>query len=114
LLEAVDEGLLILGESARKAIYFHLQNGCSLPREDIPDKPEMFAEGLKKMFGAGAKVIEESVVKILYGKLGIEYKERENTCFVDYLNGAWKSESVQSQQNSSYKEQDNAAPRPVL
>jgi len=114
LLEAVDEGLLILGESARKSIYFHLQNTCSLMREDIPNKPEAFAEGLRRIFGAGAKAIEESIVKSLYSKLGIEYKKRKNTGFVDCLNAVWKSGFAQSHQNSSCKEQDNATLRPVI
>jgi len=114
LLEAVDEGLLILGESARKSIYFHLQNTCSLMREDIPNKPEAFAEGLRRIFGAGAKAIEESIVKSLYSKLGIEYKKRKNTGFVDCLNAVWKSGFAQSRQNSSCKEQDNATLRPVI
>ena len=108
LLEVVDEGLLILGESARKSIYFHLQSTYSLAREDIPNKPDVFAEGLRKIFGAGAKVIEESIVKILYSKLEIEYEERKNTCFVDYLNDARKSRFVSSHPSSSYKEQDDA------
>jgi len=88
LLEAVDEGLLILGESSRRAIYFHLQNKFSLSREDIPDKPDLFTESLRKIFGAGAKVIEEAIAKSLCDKLGIEYKGKKNACFVDYLNDA--------------------------
>jgi hypothetical protein len=88
LLEAVDEGLLILGESARKGIYFHLQNTVSLKREDVPDKPETLAEGLQKIFGAGAVVIEKAIVKSLYSKLGIEYQEKKNYCFLAYLNDA--------------------------
>jgi len=88
LLEAADEGLLILGESAREAIYFHLQKTCSLAREDIPNQPDIFALGLEKIFGRGAKVVEESIVKSLYSKLGIRYKGMENARFTDYLNDA--------------------------
>lgn len=85
-LEAVDEGLLILGESSRKAIFFHLQNTYSLTREDIPSKPEVFVEGLRRIFGVGAKVIEESIVRSLYIKLGIKYNEKKNADLLDYLN----------------------------
>ena len=65
LLEAVDEGLLIVGESGRKATYFHLQNSAALKKEEIADKPEIFAEGLWKIFGVGAKVIELSIIENL-------------------------------------------------
>jgi len=41
--------LLTLGESGRKAVYFHLQNLHSLKREDVPEKPEVFVEGLRKV-----------------------------------------------------------------
>jgi len=88
LLEAVDEGLLVLGENSRKAIYFHLQNMVSLKKEDIPDRTEAFAEGLKIIFGTGAKAIEIWIVKSLYQKLGAKYEEKRNSRFEDYLNDA--------------------------
>ncbi|MEM3464110.1 MAG: hypothetical protein QXL91_04525 [Candidatus Bathyarchaeia archaeon] len=88
LLEAVDEGLLILGESGRKAIYFHLQNSFSLKREDIPEKPEAFINGLRKIFGLGAQAIERSIIKCLYGKLGLELREEKNYDFSKYLDDA--------------------------
>jgi len=88
LLEATDEGLLILGESGREAIYFHLQNLYSLKREDVPEKPETFVEGIRKIFGVGAEVIERAIVKSLYRKLGRKYKEKRDYGFLTYLNDA--------------------------
>ncbi|NWG10829.1 hypothetical protein HXY33_03635 [Candidatus Bathyarchaeota archaeon] len=88
LLEAVDNGLLTLGESGRKAVYFHLQNIYSLKKEDIADKPEVFAEGLRKIFGVGAAVIEKATVKSLYEKLGIKYEEKKNHDFMTYIRDA--------------------------
>jgi hypothetical protein len=88
LLEAVDEGLLILGESSRKAIYFHLKNMCSLTREDVPNRPDVFVSGLERIFGAGSKAIEKSIVESLYRKLGIKYEEKKKCSFLDHLNYA--------------------------
>jgi len=88
LLEAVDEGLLVLGENSRKAIYFHLQNMFSLKKEDIPDRPEALVEGLQKIFGTGAKAIEKWILKSLYKKLGAKCEEKKNSQFEDYLNDA--------------------------
>jgi len=88
LLEATDEGLLILGESGREAIFFHLQNLYSLKREDIPEKPETFIEGVRKIFGVGAEVIERAIVKSFYRKLGLRYEEKRDYSFLTYLNDA--------------------------
>ena len=88
LFEAVDEGLLTLGESGKEAIYFHLQNLCSLKRGDVPDRTEIFVEGIRKIFGVGAEVIERSIVKSLYRKLGLKYEEKESYGFLAYLNDA--------------------------
>ena len=88
LLEAVDEGLLLLGESSREAIYFHLQNMVSLKKEDAPNRPEALVKGLEKIFGAGARAIEKLILKSLYQKLGAKYEEKRNSQFEDYLNDA--------------------------
>jgi len=88
LLEAIDEGLLVLGENSRKAVYFHLQNMFSLKKENVPDRPEVLVKGLKKIFGAGAKAIETWILKSLYQKLGAKYEEKKNSQFEDYLNDA--------------------------
>ncbi len=86
LFEAIDDGLLTLGESGREAIYFHLQSLCSLKREDISDKPEIFVEGLRKIFGVGAEVIEGAIVRSLYVKLGLTYEENKDYSFLACLN----------------------------
>jgi hypothetical protein len=90
LTEAVDEGLLTLGESGREAVYFHLNNTYSLKKEDVPDKPQAFDEALRKIFGVGADVIERSVVKRLYSKLEIDFIENKNYGFANYINDAAK------------------------
>lgn len=91
LLEAVDEGLLTLGESGRKAVYFHLQNLYALKKEDIANKPEVFVEGLRKIFGVGATVIEKVAMKSLCRKFGMKYEERKNFDFLAYLNEVTQS-----------------------
>jgi hypothetical protein len=87
-LEAVDDGLLTLGESGRKAIYFHLQSMCSLRREDIPNKPKEFMEGLRKIFGVGVQVLEKAIGKNLYAKLGLQYAEKKDHDFLACIDDA--------------------------
>lgn len=85
-IEAVDEGLGTLGESGKHMIFFHLDRSYSVKKHEIPKKPEAFARGLEKIFGAGASVLEKLIVKSLYSKLGLEYEDVESRPFVDYVN----------------------------
>ncbi len=96
LIEVVDQGLLTLGESGRKAIYFHLQNITSVKREEIPDNLETLQKGLEKIFGAGAKMIETAIVKSLYQKLGIQYEEDKDKSFVETVKDALKAAGLRS------------------
>jgi len=47
LLDAIDEGLLALGESVRQAIYWRLENKYNLKKDEIINKLNEFDEGLK-------------------------------------------------------------------
>jgi len=85
LLDAVDEGLLMLGESAKNAMYFHLEKIVSLKRDGIPDNLEAFTEGLEKIFGAGAQVIEKAIMKSLCRRLGVRHSE-DYRDFVESIN----------------------------
>ncbi|MGB9756312.1 MAG: hypothetical protein ACPLVJ_00820 [Candidatus Bathyarchaeales archaeon] len=95
LLEAVDEGLLTLGESGREAVYFHLQNLYGVKKEVIPDKLEEFADGLRKIFGLGAAVIEKAIIKSLYNKIGMKHEEKKGYSFLAYIKDA--ENTVESQ-----------------
>jgi len=92
-IEAVDEGLDVLGESGRQMIFFHLEKSCSIKRHEIPKKPEAFAAGLEKIFGAGASVLEKLIVKNLYSKLGLKYEDKEERKFAEYVNDVKKGPS---------------------
>ncbi|MBN1357387.1 hypothetical protein JW988_01325 [Candidatus Bathyarchaeota archaeon] len=88
LLRAIDEALNSLGESVRQSIYFHIENKFNVARNEIPEKLEQFQGGLKEIFGAGAHVIEISIMKNLHMKLGcprvnVKNKKLEFTEYVD-------------------------------
>jgi hypothetical protein len=85
LLEAVDHALLSLGESPRKAIYYHLDKSFKLQREEIPADTDEFSHALNNFFGPGARVIEKTIVKNLYSKLNLDFEEKSSFEFVDYV-----------------------------
>lgn len=88
LLEAVDEGLAWLGESASRAIYYHLENGFNIKRQDIPCKIEGFADAIEKIFGAAAALLEIEIMKKLHEKVGDSFRyfpEQKNLVFTEYI-----------------------------
>ena len=86
-MEAIDEGLSALGESSKQAIYFHLEKGFNVKREEIPVKIEVFAVAIEKIFGLGANFLEilirQQLHRILDGS--IELDGTKGSTFVEYV-----------------------------
>lgn len=85
LLECVDEGLSVLGNEPRQALYQYLLTICSLPREEIPSRVAEFAAGLKKSLGGASKVIERIILRKLFQKTGASFRETIDTEFTEYV-----------------------------
>ncbi|MEM0007901.1 MAG: hypothetical protein QXR89_06530 [Candidatus Bathyarchaeia archaeon] len=86
LIEAIDEALqTTLGESGKEVVYYYLKSSYALRKEDIPENPELFTEFLNRLFGAGAKIIENAILKNLCLKLGIKYEEAKNAKLADFM-----------------------------
>jgi hypothetical protein len=66
ILLAVDEGLSILGKSAKQSIYFYLEKSYGIKKNDIPFMIEEFATALHNIFGPGSKIILIEILKKLY------------------------------------------------
>ncbi len=92
-LEALDEALASLGESAKQSIYFHLERKFKIRKSDIPHRVEEFAEGLEEIFGLGARFIEIMVMKRLYERVGqpLEWDENKELVFAEYVVAAKRS-----------------------
>lgn len=90
LLEAIDEAFASLGESAKQSIYYHLKDKFKIAKNEIPNHLKEFAEGLEKIFGAGAQFLEILIMKELYARLGtpLEWDESKELVFVDYVKAA--------------------------
>jgi hypothetical protein len=108
-IEAVDEGLESLGESGKHMIFYHLDKSYSIKKHEIPKTPEAFAEGLEKIFGAGASVLEILIVKSLYTKLGLKYEDVESCPFADCVKQVKETdhikEAVENDRNNSSSNQ---------
>jgi len=91
LLEAIDEGLSVLGESAKQAIYCHLGKTFKMNRLDIPYRIEEFTDAIEGIFGAGAKILEIQIMKCLFKKVGYDfrhYPRSKDLTFTEYITAA--------------------------
>jgi len=88
LLDCVDEGLSVLGSEPRQAVYQYLATIHSLEREQIPDKVDEFAAGLKKALGGASRVIERLILKKLFLRIGSTFRETSDLEFADYMKDA--------------------------
>jgi hypothetical protein len=93
LFEAVEEALASLGDSAKQAIYFHLEGKFKIARNEIPQRVEDFADGLEKIFGIGAQFLEILIMKQLYERIGspLDWDESKELVFVKYVAAARRS-----------------------
>ena len=65
-----------------------LELNAPLNRNEIADKPELFAKELESLLGEGAKMIEEKIIRTLYEKIGKKYIMRKGSSFSDYVRAA--------------------------
>ena len=91
ILEAVDDGLLVLGENARHALYYQIEKRFGIRREEIPHRIDGFHKALENLFGPPCKILEKIIAKELYSKLGLRFKERKSWAIADYLEDIKKS-----------------------
>lgn len=97
LLDVIDETLkCVFKEAGADVIYNYIENKCHLKREEIAEKTEVFSAGLERMLGSGAPVIEKLVLKNLYRKLGLKFKEKKDYEFSDYVKELRKSAAVKA------------------
>lgn len=76
----------ILGKNVAKTVYYHLEKNYSLKLEDIPEKPEVFSEAIKNIFGQeGANVIEAFLIKELFTRFELVLQKKEDYKFSDYV-----------------------------
>jgi len=92
-LESIDEALASLGDSAKQAIYFHLEKKFEIERNEIPQRVEDFSEGLGKIFGVGAQFLEILIMKKFHEKIGrpVQLDKNRELIFAEYVAAARRS-----------------------
>ena len=90
LLQAVDDGLLVLGEGPRMAIYGYIESSYQVRRENNPDKLLTFHRALQDLLGSGAKMMERLIARDLYSRLGLDFIEHNGWTLIDFMHHAKK------------------------
>ena len=86
IAESVDEGLTaLLGSRANQVVYDCLQKRYSIKKEQIPDRLNDFGAALQQMFGKSSQTIGRILAKRLYSKLGLDFLNKSDYAFLDYV-----------------------------
>ena len=109
ILESIDEGLSVLGNEPRQALYQYLLTICSLPREEIPNRVADFAAGLRKSLGGASKVIERVILRKLFQKTGTSFREAIDTEFTEYVADAKRRYEILSHKHGVLDESTDPA-----
>lgn len=86
LVEAICESM----DFGEVVLHF-LELRSDVRRDEIAEKPEVFAGELEGLLGDSAKIIEERIVKKLYSILNIEYEETVKGSFPELIRKALKT-----------------------
>jgi hypothetical protein len=57
-IDVIDETFSSLGESAKTAIYYHLEQKFRIKKDEMPVHVDNFAQALDRLFGIGSKPLE--------------------------------------------------------
>jgi hypothetical protein len=91
LLEAVDQGLLMLGETSRQAIYDCIEHSYQISRGEIPEKLDAIHGALTDLLGKGANMVETIAAERLYKALNLTFEPNDDWTLADYVNHAKKA-----------------------
>jgi len=83
---AVDRIMLVLGRSATRSLYYHLEKTFKIKRSDWYRDPQGFAAALEKIFGrSAAEYLLKAIIRKLYSSLGMNLEEAGDFQFEQYV-----------------------------
>jgi hypothetical protein len=103
MLEAIDEGLSLLGDCSKDVFYSHLDKAFNIKKQDIPNKIEEFTCAIERIFGNSAKLLEIEIMKHLYKKIEHDFEypsEEKDLFFIEYVEAAQKSTNATEKMQS--------------
>jgi hypothetical protein len=90
LTESIVEGLNSISPTIHFVTIFYLSKYKAIPSNEYIDNPEAIDQGLREIFGFGAKVIEKKILEFLYTKLEVPQIVRDDFVFSEEVKRAKK------------------------
>ncbi len=91
LIESIDEAIRSLfSQQVVDAFHLNLKNKRSINQQDIPNSLQTLSVVFEKYFGLGSRTVERVIAQKLYLKLGIEFRRKEESRLVNYVESAKK------------------------
>ncbi len=83
LIESISEVL-----DFSQVIFRFLELNTPFKKNEIIDKPEIFSNELRDLFGTSGVIIEEIIIRRLCSKIDMKYENRPDLKFEDYIKNA--------------------------
>nr|MDO8083010.1 hypothetical protein [Candidatus Freyarchaeota archaeon] len=91
ILQTIDNVLKkILGEGSANIIIIYAKKSDPSKWEEDPEKVKVFVDALRNLIGLSSRIIENLILKNLYSKLKLNFEEKEDYDFYDYIKELWK------------------------
>jgi hypothetical protein len=86
IAEAVDDGLSLLGNSGKKAIYYYLEKDYDINKRNVSSKIQDFSNALDRTFGVGSAFLKVLIIRKVYEKISAPVPETSDASrFVELL-----------------------------
>jgi len=72
LIQAIEQGLSVLGDTVTRVIFYNLEKRFSLTRDHIVERPDKLANALEAMFGSGSATLERMIINSVCDTVGMD------------------------------------------
>lgn len=109
IANAVNKALKqVFNEEGAKVIVIFIETHSRLTLKEIAEKPKPFSTCLENLLSSATPAIKKLILKNLYSKLELEFKEKKNYEFSDYIEELKKNIRVlnragQSERKNEFK-----------
>ena len=86
ILQTIDTVLRkVLGDGSANIIIIYAKKSDPSKWEEDPEKVKIFLDVLRNLIGLSSRIIENLILKALHSKLNLNFEEKENYDFWDYI-----------------------------
>ncbi|MBS7625269.1 MAG: hypothetical protein QW502_02720 [Candidatus Bathyarchaeia archaeon] len=85
--EVAEEVMLnIFGRKALNGIIRAMREKYLLDLSEMPERPYIFSEALRRIIGVGSVIVEDLIIENLHARVGLEFRWKKGYGFTEYIN----------------------------